>query len=190
MQRDWIVAAVPEELCGHPGFAVGVGLVAAAATMSARLAADAPDAVVLVGTAGAYPGGPPIGSIVTARSVALGSGAAALGLGYVPQRPPSLPAVPIPDLRRAAVVCCTAITTDPALAEALGREGDVENMEAYAVAWACARAGVTFAAVLGITNAVGPDAHAQWKANRDQAQAAAVIAARDWLASGAQGLRR
>jgi purine-nucleoside phosphorylase len=88
------------------------------------------------------------------------------------------------------VVCCTAITTDPGVAGALAAEGDVEHMEAFGVAWACARAGVPFAAVLGITNAVGPNAHAEWKANRAAAQAAAVIAARDWIARGAPELRR
>ncbi len=189
MPKDWLVAAVTEELCGQPGQAVGVGLVAAAATMAARLAAETPSGVVLVGTAGGYPGGPPIGTVVTARTVALASGTAALGLGYVPMHPPALRAVALPDLRRAAVICCTAITSDANLALTLGKQGDVEHMEAYAVAWACARVGIPFAAVLGISNEVGPDAHAQWKANRAEAQAAAVLAARAWLEAGAPELR-
>ncbi len=174
-----LVAAVVEEFEGRAGHALGVGMVRAAARMARLLAEQRPRHVVLVGTAGAYPvhGAPVIGEVVTAASVALASGTASLGLGYVPLAPPPVSAVPVPGLAPHAVLCCTAITSDPSLAARLGFLATVEHMEAYGAALACADAGVSFSAVLGITNVVGPDAHAQWKAHRAQAEAAAVRAA-------------
>jgi len=53
----------------------------------------------------------------------------------------------------------------------------VEHLEAYGVACACAGADVPFLAILGITNLVGPDAHVQWLTHRNQAQDAARRAA-------------
>lgn len=173
-----LVAAVVEELEGQPGHALGVGMVCAAARMARLLAAHRPARVVLVGTAGAYPvpGAPRMGEVVTASRVALGSGTAALGRGYVPCAPPPIAAVTVAGLPAHGVLCCTAITSDAVLAVALGTHATVEHMEAYGAALACVDAGVPFSAVLGITNVVGPDAHAQWKANRAAAQAAAVRA--------------
>jgi futalosine hydrolase len=136
---------------------------------------------VLVGTAGAYPGGPPIGSVVCARRVGWAHGVAELGLGYVPRAPEDLETDP--DLRaqlglpEADVVTVGAITTSPELAAVLARRGQVEHMEAWSVARAAQRAGVPFAAVLGVTNEVGPDAHAAWKANREEVEARARQAA-------------
>ncbi|HNC95361.1 MAG TPA: hypothetical protein PKW90_04500, partial [Myxococcota bacterium] len=52
------VAAVGDELGSLPGAVLGVGPVVAAASMASLLAAERPDAVVLIGTAGAFPGGP------------------------------------------------------------------------------------------------------------------------------------
>ena len=171
-----LVAAVVEELEGRAGHALGVGMVRAAARMARLLEVHRPVRVVLVGTAGAYPvaGAPRIGDVVTASSVALGSGTAALGRGYVPLAPSPIAAVPVVGLPAHAVLCCTAITSDVDLAVALGTHATVEHMESYGAALACQDAGVPFGAVLGITNIVGPDAHAQWKANRVEAQAAAV----------------
>lgn len=171
-----VVAAVVEELGELDGVALGVGPVAAAAAMARLLATRSPDAVVLLGTAGAYPGGPAIGAVVTARTVAQGSGTAAMGLGYVPLAPAPITCVPAPGLPAVDVLACEAISTAPELARRLGERGAVEHMEAFGAAWACATAGVPFTAVLAITNEVGPDAHAQWRANRVAAQAAAVRA--------------
>lgn len=136
---------------------------------------------VLVGTAGAYPGGPAVGTVVCARSVCLAYGVAALGLGYVPLAPPPLESDPA--LREALglpevdVVTVGAITTSPVLAAALAQLGQVEHMEAYAVARAAERNGRAFAVVLGISNEVGPDAHAQWLHNRAAVEASARAAA-------------
>lgn len=183
-----VVAAAPTELGDLSGEALGVGVVRATAATARRLARGEVDGVVLVGTAGALPGGPEIGAVVAARRVSLGSTAAALGLGYVPLAPPPLAGdaglrarLALPEVD---VVTHVAITTDPALADRVAAEASVEHMEAYGVAWACAEAGVPFVAVLGITNRVGPDAHAEWMAHRAEAESAARDAVRRRLLGG------
>ncbi len=179
-----LVAAVGEELGPLRGTVLGVGLVAAATATARLVATDRPDAVVLVGTAGAYAGGPPVGTVVVASEVLLGSAAAVLGLGYVPRAPGPIELdarwLARPDLPRARVMTNLAITTDPDLAARLGALAEVEHMEAYAVAYACADAGIPFAAVLGITNVVGPGAHAEWLRHRLAVSASVQAVAAAW----------
>ena len=49
----------------------------------------------------------------------------------------------------------------------------VENMELWGVARAAVRAGVPWGAVLGLSNEVGTESHAQWMEHRHSAAAAA-----------------
>jgi purine-nucleoside phosphorylase len=174
-----VVAAVVEELGALEGVALGVGVVPAGIAAARLLAGERPDAVVLVGTAGAY-GDLPIGAVIAARRVGLVSGTATLGKGYVPRAPPPIETDAALRVRlglvEADVATLVAITTDPALAASIAEHWAVEHMEAYGVAAACAAAGVPFAAVLGITNRVGPGAHVEWRANRDACQTAAAAA--------------
>jgi len=172
-----VLAAVREELGELRGYTVGIGPVAAAAATAALLAEHRPSAVVLVGTCGAYPGGPAIGTVIAAARVGLAFGVAAMGLGYVP-RPPApiacdpqlLTRIGIPHV---PVLTCGAVTTDPVLASRLADGWACEHLEAFGVATACLNAGVPFVAVLGVANDVGPSAHAEWLANRELAQDAA-----------------
>lgn len=180
-----VLAAVDEELGDLPGIAVGIGPVAAAATAAAVLAERRPSAVVLIGTCGAYRSGPPIGTVVVADRVGLSFGVAAMGLGYVP-RPPA-PIACATDLvagvvgPRLSVLTCGAVTTDPVLADRLSDGWACEHLEAFGVAFACQAAGVPFAAVLGVANVVGPDAHVEWLTHRETAQAATRAAIRPLL---------
>ncbi len=171
------VAAVREELGALPGEALGVGVVRAAAAMARLLATQRPAAVVLVGSAGAYAGGPPIGAAIKATAVCLADGGEALGLSYAPLAPGPIAGDPALLARvealAAVVVTVGAITVDRSMAAALGARGAVEHLEAYGAALACQEAGVPFLAVLGIANEVGPQAHAQWRAHRAEAEAAA-----------------
>ncbi|MCB9780656.1 MAG: hypothetical protein H6742_18965 [Alphaproteobacteria bacterium] len=180
-----VVAAVAEELGDLPGRTVGIGPVVAAANAATLLAELRPTAVVLVGTAGAYAGGPAIGTACVARRVGLADGAAAMGLGYVPRPPAPVPCdtrlLARTELRRCDVLNTGGVTTDPLLAERLSDGWQVEHMEAFGVAQAAAAAGVPFTAILGIANVVGPDAHVQWLTHRNQAQDAARDAARALL---------
>jgi len=172
-------SAVAAELGGLPGEPVGIGLLDALLGTVALLARAKPEALVFVGTAGALPGsGVVIGDVVTASEVLLGDAALVLGLGYSPRHPAALRAHPLRGLRAVTVTTNLAITTDPALAARYAEAARVEHMELYGVGLACERAGVRFAGVLGITNDVGPSAHAQWLANRATCEAAARQAAR------------
>lgn len=175
----WLyTSAVAAELGELPGEPVGIGLCDAMLGTAELIARRAPRGLVFVGTAGALPGsGLAIGSVIEARRVLLGDAALALGLGYSPRHPEALQAPPRFGLPAADVVTNLAITTDPALAAAYARTAAVEHMEAYGFALACTRAGVEWACVLGLTNAVGPGAHAQWLANRATCEAAARAAA-------------
>jgi len=66
-------------------------------------------------------------------------------------------------------------------ARATGNLPLVENLEAFAVARACARRGVPFAALVGISNVVGADAHATWKEMAPRASEAVARAITTWL---------
>ncbi len=177
-----LVSAVVEELGGHPGQPLGVGPVVTAARMATLLREHQPAGVVMVGTAGAYSSSHGIGTAVVAERVGLSEGVAAMGLGYVPRAPQPLACDPglLEQLAgpRASVLTVSAITTDAVLAGRLSDGWQLEQMEAYGAAVACAQAEVPFAAVYGISNVVGPDAHTQWLAYRHQAQecALAVVA--------------
>lgn len=173
-----VVAAAREELGDVDGEAIGVGPLVAAVRATALLARVRPARVVMIGTAGAYPGGPEIGSVIAASRVGWGDGISALGLGYVPRPPEPVSCdvalmARIPRIPWQPVLTVSAITTDPRLAVRFAAAGwTVEHLEAYAVALACREAGIPFVAVLGISNEVGPDAHVQWLAHRDAAQEA------------------
>ncbi|NOY24329.1 MAG: hypothetical protein GXP62_00505 [Oligoflexia bacterium] len=115
-----VVSAVAEELGDLPGRTVGIGPVVAAAATARILVSSHPDAVLLIGTAGSYRGGPPIGQVCVARRVGLTDGAAVMGLGYVPQPPPPIPCdsrlLARCDLPQHDVLTSCVITTDPLLA--------------------------------------------------------------------------
>ena len=180
-----LVAAVEAELGELPGEALGVGALVAGVRASALLARRHPDALVLVGSAGAYPGGPAVGEVVAAQRLGWARGAADVGAGYVPLPPPDLhsdgPLLDRLGLPRADVLTTVAITTDPALVSRRAASWAVEHLETYGVAQACQQHGVPFVAILGIANRVGPDAHAEWKAHRSRAEQAARDAARALL---------
>ncbi|MSP56383.1 MAG: hypothetical protein EXR69_12390 [Myxococcales bacterium] len=180
-QRVVYTSAVASELGDLPGEPVGIGLCAALLGTAALIERLKPDLVLFVGTAGALPGTAQptlaIGSVVQVGVALLGDAALALGLGYAPRHPGPLTTPLLPAIRGVAAITNLAITTDPALAALHAGHAQAEHMEAYGVALACDRAGVRWACVLGITNVVGPDAHAQWLANRAGCEAAARSAA-------------
>lgn len=152
------------------GEALGIGLVAAAASMGRVLAERRPARVILVGTAGTF-GAIPVGAVFQGRRLGLGVVAVALGLGYQPGAPVGIAGIDL-GLRGADVLTNLAVTTDPDLAARFAADWQIEHMETYGAAWACRAAGVPFGVVLGVTNRVGPDAHAQWVANRAAVEAA------------------
>jgi nucleoside phosphorylase len=173
-----------------PSGVVGVGLVEAAIGASRTIEKVRPGAVVFVGTAGRYRPVVPIGAAVVARRIRLASSSVARGEGYLPD---ILPAAMETDLalRRALarhapladVACPLAITKRAALARRLAADTGctVETLEAFAVARAAAAHDLPFAAVLGISNDVGPAAHAQWRTHAATAAASACQVVLKWL---------
>jgi len=172
-------SAVASELGDLPGAPVGIGLCDALLGTAELLRSQRPDLLVFIGTAGALPGsGLAIGAVVQVHTVRLGDAALALGLGYSPRHPEPLLASALPGIPAVDVVANLAITTDVALANRYAVFSKVEHMEAYGFALACTRANVPWACVLAITNEVGPEAHAQWKKNRDACEVSARLSAR------------
>jgi nucleoside phosphorylase len=184
--RVLILAAVEAELSDMSGFCVGVGPIRSAVGATRLILGHRPQAVVMIGTAGALSPDLPVPSVVVARRLGWAHSGSILGAGYVPLPPADLEAdaslVAAMNLPQADVVTVGAITTDPQVADALRVRWQVEHMEAYSVALAAAELGVPFAAVLGLSNRVGPNAHEEWKANRQTAESAARDAVSRWLA--------
>ena len=94
--------------------------------------------------------------------------------------------------RSVQIANTVGITTDDALAARLARVGegegngsapDVEHLEAFAFARACAVAGIPCAVSLGVANVVGSKGRAEWLAGHERASAAAADVA--WRALGA-----
>jgi purine-nucleoside phosphorylase len=172
-----LLAAVREELGELAGEVVGIGAVIAAARAATLLERRKPARVILIGTAGSYPGGPPVGTAIVSQMIGMSFGVAAMGLGYVPRPPAPVPAdedmMARVHLERHNVLTAGAVTTDLTLANRLSDGWTVEHLEAFGVAIACQQVGVRFIAVLGISNQVGPEAHVQWLTHRDAAQEAA-----------------
>lgn len=175
--------------------AAGIGAVDAAVGAAQAIALHQPRLVLFTGTAGGYHAEAPVGAVVIARRLHLVSTAAERGEGYLPAplrtREETNRAVRQGLLRAAGATAAAllvqdvatplAITSKVALGRRLARDSGagVENLEAFAVARAAARAGVPFGAVLGISNRVGPRAHAEWVRHQQSATAAAcgVLAA-------------
>jgi nucleoside phosphorylase len=156
---------------------VGVGLIEAGIAATRLIDEHQPSAVLLVGTAGVYPG----------QAVALGlesaiiAGSILLLAQILPGKHSFLPAIVPTEARSspalvralhkatglpcADVACPLGITsTTVAAASAAELSGcALENLEAFAVARAAAAAKVPFAAILGIANRVGPRGHREWE---------------------------
>ena len=189
----------------------GFGPIAAAARTAELLAALRPSRVVLVGIAGTFdPALLPIGRALEFDAVAvegIGAGegrdlAGPAALGF-PQWPGSVSAEAIHDrivlaasrirdperLRdpsRTALLLSTCAASASAAQAALRRErfpeALAEDMEGFAVAFACALAGVPCHVVRGVSNVVGDRDPAHWRI--PAALAAARLCALDLLRRG------
>jgi nucleoside phosphorylase len=156
---------------------VGVGLVEAGIATARLLAAYQPSGVLLVGTAGVYPGqaaGLALASAAIAGRIRLLAnilgGKHAFLPAIVPMEAKSTPALArvlykATGLPSADVACPLGITaTTRAATTAAALSGcALENLEAFAVARAAAAAKLPFAAILGIANHVGPGGHGEWE---------------------------
>jgi nucleoside phosphorylase len=91
---------------------------------------------------------------------------------------------------RGELATTLTITTDDALAVRIGRKTACcgENLEAFAVALACAARDLPFAALLVSTNAVGSKGREQWAKHQRKAAERGARLLLDWIARGAHGL--
>jgi futalosine hydrolase len=153
--------------------AVGVGTAAAAAGTAYLLARPGFTMVVNAGIAGGFVGRLDVGATAVAtRSVAADLGADGpdgflpldeLGFGAT-----SLPAtaLAVPGAVRGAILTVSTVTGSAERAGTLAaRHPDAvaEGMEGFGVATACARAGMAFAEVRTVSNAVGPRDRGAWR---------------------------
>jgi nucleoside phosphorylase len=178
---------------------LGVGLVEASIAMTRCVALEAPAAALLLGTCGVFEGGHEkesralIGSVVTGGVARLADASILEGEAALPG---PMPAEVVLDrglhdalvgagAKSVQIANTVGITTSDALAERLAAKtaADVEHLEAFAFARACAAAQLPCAAALGVANVVGAKGRAEWLANHVRAsQEAADVA---WRALGA-----
>ena len=193
MADGLLLAAFPPELCGldaapPAGWRVattGVGALAAAATTARLLAEARPARLLFVGTCGAYDARLPVGALLSASTAIAVSLDVLCGRAYRPEievtRWEATLPLPFP---AHAVAVPPAITVDLAGAALLGAVAPAEHLELTGVFAAAHAAGVPVGAVLGVANRVGPEAHAEWRANHAAVSRALVAALAPVLAVG------
>jgi nucleoside phosphorylase len=177
---------------------VGIGLPTAAAGAAMQLDELRPRAVVAIGTCGVYPEATAllaIGEVAVPRHVRLIDASVVAGLAQFPEpmsRAREAHQALAEGLERAGgrhadVGTTLAITVDDAIARqiALAAAVQVEHLEAFGVAAACAARGVPFAAALGIANSVGARARDEWRLHHRAAAAAAVDVVLRWIRQAA-----
>lgn len=165
---------------------VGVGLVDAAARAARLMADERPEAVVFMGTCGALPGsGLAVLDVVcgarTRLACAAGDGVALFGALAEDELGDAdlLARASAAGARPVTVLTTLGVTTRDDLARTLASRGEVEHLEAHAVARAARLAGVPFACVLAVANPVGMGGREAFRANHHEASArAAQIVAR------------
>lgn len=158
---------------------IGVGPVNAAVSLTRRLARELPDAIVLCGIGGAYPGsGLQIGDVACAAMECYGDLGAASPAGFLDMKALGFPVINAPtplynDLpmqifpapTRGKFVTVSTCTGTNAAAHAIEARtgGMVENMEGAAVAHVAHLYGVPVGEVRGISNIVTDRDTGSWR---------------------------
>jgi purine-nucleoside phosphorylase len=178
-----LLAAFPPELAGldaspPPGWRcalTGVGALAAAVATARLVAEHAPERVLFVGTCGAYDGRLAVGDLLSASEAVACSLDEVEGRAYrpAPERTRWRAGWELP-LPGHPVAVPPAVTATEAGARALAGVATAEHLELTGVFAACEAAGVPVAAALAVANRVGPQAHAEWRANHARVSALLV----------------
>jgi futalosine hydrolase len=185
-----------ERLATPPGAELlhcGVGVVAAGIATATRLARGDVSAVLLAGLCGTRdparvpPRAVVLGTHARNEAVGAGHGAGFVETGCMPLRPGDAPPdllplldLPLPGVTRGVIGSVAAASADAAQAAAWrARHPDVlvEEMEAHAVAAACARAGVPLAVLRAVCNACGDRDLPRWDVDGALAALAALLPA-------------
>ncbi|NUQ82341.1 MAG: hypothetical protein HUU10_12085 [Bacteroidetes bacterium] len=170
----------------------GVGPVEAAIHTTRYITSLHPAEIFFIGTAGSYPNrflSP--GDVVIPFSYRFGDVATAMGNSYMPDPQPSelsferhcqLPHYPF-KVKNGVVLTTPSITRETSASVALRDfyRADAEQLEVFSVARVAAYFHISFTAILGISNLVGPDSHSQWKANEEMAIRHASLVLTDWI---------
>ena len=192
--REHVDAAVPAEV-ELVLETLGVGIVEASLGMTRCVVRHAPELALLLGTAGALPrtGAPRVGEVVAASRVRLVDAGVLAGTSQLPAPMPSEAALDLAihdalvgaGARSVQIANTVGITVDDDQASRMAIAGseDVEHLEAFAFARACASAAVPCGIVLGIANVVGARGRPEWFANHASASARAADVA--WAALAA-----
>ncbi|MEY3901766.1 MAG: hypothetical protein RL189_1072, partial [Pseudomonadota bacterium] len=165
-------------------FTTGVGTPRAAAALSGFLASASatsglPRLVCFVATAGAYDPQTPLNSAHLVDTALWSDGDLLSGRAYLPQvagaesiNSDFAKTLQNKDSTKKAI-STPAITLHDELCTSLSKCAELENLEVYGVALACALHSVPWIASLGVSNSVGAQAHAEWKKNHRSASLAA-----------------
>jgi hypothetical protein len=144
--------------------------------------------VLLVGTCGTF-GSDPHLALVRARLVRWLPTCVRHELAYSVKGVEPDIALPPPlalfaDLPARDVLCGPTISLSARLPSGLDPSQTVENLEAYSVASTLLPSVKSLTILLAITNLVGPDAHAQWLARRDEAARLTAVEVSQRLSGG------
>lgn len=193
----WLLAAHEKEIPGFQNFAsadwqphtLGVGQFAALASLSALLAADRPEGVLLVGTAGSTEPAA-VGQEFSVQHFAYPSIAGEELPEFLERAFTTEPAIFLEGVCAATVLQNHGVSTD--LTKFISNTGYIpatyprpilENMEAASLAQLCRSLQIPFTALLAVTNTIGPDARTQWRQNFREAGAKLANSLRQLLAA-------
>lgn len=171
---DLLLAAFPPELgemlesppAGWLSACTGIGTLTAAVTTANLLNEHRPSRVLFVGTCGAYDDRLSLGAQISASEAIATSISELRETAFRPQAERTRWAAtwPLP-FPFHPVAVPPAITRDPEEARLLAQVAPAEHLELTGVFAACHAMGIPVAAALVVANRVGPNAHAEWKAN-------------------------
>jgi len=136
--------------------------------------------VLFVGTCGAYDERLQVGDFIGASEALALSLDVLAGRAYRPDlevcRWPATAPAPFP---AHAVGVTPGVTRSLEGARMLAQHAVAEHLELTGIFAACQAAGVPCAAALAVANRVGPEAHAEWRANHARLSLALVAALKD-----------
>lgn len=158
---------------------LGVGKAAAATTLATELAHQRPEAVILVGVCGAFPGGPEIGELCLVGDDYLADEGVATEDGFLDLSELELGSpgpfeasqelndwisAALPGLRRVRAATVSSCSGNKTAADAIVARtcAEIETMEGAAVAHACQHHRVPWAQLRAVSNWTGDRSEAAW----------------------------